>query len=715
MPKVAQLRRPVRVHEMAPDVVHSTSRHHLYYAFLSYSHADAALAKWLHEKLESFRLPATIAGQLTEHGVVPRRLTPIFRDRGELAAAGDLGTEIREALAASRFLIVLCSPSAAKSRWTNAEIDAFKRSRPDGCVLAAIVAGEPFASDMPGREAEECLPPALRTHYDRRGRPTKQVAEPLAADLRDAGDGRRIGFLKLVAGMTGVGLDDLVQRDVIRRHRRMALLAAASIGGMAITSALAITAIDARDAARDQRREAEGLVSFMLGDLRAKLEPIGRLDALDGVGSRVYDYYRKQDTAALSDASLLQRSQALNLMGGVAYLRGNLTQAEALYRQAAAGTAVVAERSPKDPQRLFDHAQNIFWIGEIGRKRGRTEAAEKAYREYKELANRMVALDPNNLKWRMEVLYADENIGIILRSQRRFDEAARQFGLAMRAMEGVTAIDPKNTTYQKELSNLLGWSADAERDRGNLRAAIGFRERQVTFLNGLLATGARDVDIQRRMIVAHQALGILFREANQLNQSIAHLGAAINEAEELIPVEPNNMLWRSSAAGARLELARSLLAVGKSDQANVEATAGCGLVAGLLEQDSSSAMTQSLQTYCLAMRSRIALAGGRNDDGLSLAMQSLMSARSMQTEDRIADRYGVAAAYRLVGDARQKGGDRRGAQAAWTVGLGQLPRAVRERPLEASERAELLRRLGRTAEASAVTNMLSAIGYRGIS
>ena len=53
---------------------------------------------------------------------------------------------------------MLCSPAAAQSRWTNAEIEAFKRARPEGCVLAAIVDGEPFASDMPGREDEECLP-----------------------------------------------------------------------------------------------------------------------------------------------------------------------------------------------------------------------------------------------------------------------------------------------------------------------------------------------------------------------------------------------------------------------------------------------------------------------------------------------------------------------------------------------------------------------------
>ena len=115
------------------------------------------------------------------------------------------------------------------------------------------------------------------------------------ADFRDSGDGQRMGFLKLVAGMLGVGLDDLVQRDTTRRHRNLAYLAAASLAGMAVTSGLAITAIQARDAARDQRREAEGLVAFMLGDLKDKLHvartigrPVvdwGAADNLDAFGA----------------------------------------------------------------------------------------------------------------------------------------------------------------------------------------------------------------------------------------------------------------------------------------------------------------------------------------------------------------------------------------------------------------------------------------------
>jgi len=405
MGKLARLPEP----DVAPDRVRAVVRRiprlrkrkrrfkHRYYAFLSYSHKDEEIADWLHTELERFRVPRALAGRLTENGVIPRRLTPIFRDEHELAAADDLGEEIEGALASSQFLIVLCSPNAAKSHWTNAEIEVFKRARPNGCVLAAIIDGEPFSSEIPGREDEECFPPALRQRYDKRGRPTGQRLEPLAADLREDGDSRRIGLLKLIAGMLGVGLDELVQREAQRRHRRLAYVAAASLGGMAVTSTLAFTAIQARDAARDQRREAEGLIGFMLGDLKDKLEPVGRLDALDGVGSRVLAYYQKQNKSELTDAALSQRSRALSLMAQVSYLRGNLDGSVRLYREAMAGTEEAIRRSPEDPQRLYDHAQNVFWIGEIARDRGDLRGAEASAHEYQRLARGMVAAAPDNM------------------------------------------------------------------------------------------------------------------------------------------------------------------------------------------------------------------------------------------------------------------------------------------------------------------------------
>jgi hypothetical protein len=93
------------------------------------------------------------------HGPAPKRFTPIFRDRQELSADAHLADRVQDALGRSAYLIVLCSPAVARSAWVEQEIVRFKRLHGEDLILAVIVAGEPHASAMPGRETEECFPP----------------------------------------------------------------------------------------------------------------------------------------------------------------------------------------------------------------------------------------------------------------------------------------------------------------------------------------------------------------------------------------------------------------------------------------------------------------------------------------------------------------------------------------------------------------------------
>ena len=451
----------------------------------------------------------------------------------------------------------------------------------------------------------------------------------------------------------------------------------------------------------------------MLGDLKDKLEPIGRLDALDGVGTRVLAYYSKQDTSELSDAGLLQRSRALSLTAQVASLRGDMDTAEQLYRQAMQGTAEAVRRDPDDPQRLFDHAQNVFWLGDIARDRGQIDKAEAANREYKRLADRMVAIEPDNLKWRMEVLYAEENIGIVLRNQRRFAESARQFQSSLGPMMSLASIDPGNAEYQRELSTLLAWSADAERDLGRLDAAIQLRGRQISFLRKLLAGGDTNVAFREHLIPAHQGLGILFASRGQPDRGIEQFRLAVAEANRLIPIEPDNVLWRGFAGQAQLELAKTLLSLGQDADAATETRAGCRLAAQVRARD-SGASWRHLQTDCLTLRSRLALQPAAEAEALKLAELALASAKSERSEDPTRDRYRIAAAHRQVGDIRQRMGDADAAKAAWTTGYAQLPRNVPERPAEMQERSEILERLGRADEALALSSKLKTIGFRSV-
>lgn len=708
MAELAQLTRSIRA---APFRARRSAPQQRYMAFLSYSHDDAEVADWLHEALEEFHVPPRLVGKLTDHGPVPKKLAPIFRDRHELAAAGDLGEEIEEAIAGSRFLIVLCSPDAAQSHWINEEIACFKRLHREDRILAALIDGEPFASDMPGREAEECFPPSLRVRFDRRGRPTTQRAEPIAADLREEGDGRKMGLLKIAAGMMGVGLDELAQREAQRRHRRLYAITAASIAGMLFTSGLAYTAIDARDAARDQRREAESLIGFMLGDLRQKLEPVGRLDVLDAVGARALKYFEKQDKSQLSDEALAQQWKALTLMGEISTQRGDLNEALRRYREAYAGTAEALRRQPNDPERMFDHAQSVYYVGSIALERGRIDDAALQARDYRRLADRMIAIDPDSPKWQLEGVYAATNLGIVELEQARYTEAARTFQSSVAAMESLVRAEPGNRQYLDLLMEALAYQADALDRAGKLDTSIQQRERQLSLLAPYLAQNHPDAELRRNAMIANQALSHLRFRQGETRRSLDHAAAAVELGRRLVELEPDSANWMGQSSNTLLNQALLQLRAGKIDEARSATDQGCDLANRVIARDPSVAFWRHAARNCLRLRAELAAISGSAAEALILANQVLSLVRS----DPIGssrDPFELPQAHKLVGDVLWRTGDRARAKAAWKAGLAAWPKGVAETPRQKGERGEMLRGIGQRVEGMRIASQLAAMGYR---
>jgi hypothetical protein len=200
-----------------------------YWAFISYSHIDTAVADWLHKKIETYRVPRSLVGTPSREGNVPHRLIPIFRDREELPTSSELGDNLQRSLQQSRHLIVICSPAAAQSRWVEEEVRAFKGWNGRDRIIALVASGIPNASDR-GDPAAECFPHSLRFDVGPAASPIR--VEPIAADIRPEGDGRQRAFLKIVAGLLGVGFDDLYQREKRREKRRKVLVAAIVVIGL---------------------------------------------------------------------------------------------------------------------------------------------------------------------------------------------------------------------------------------------------------------------------------------------------------------------------------------------------------------------------------------------------------------------------------------------------------------------------------------------------
>lgn len=662
-----------------------------YRAFISYSHADKVVARRLHHALEHFRIPKRLIGRETAIGPVPHRLAPIFLDRSELPASGHLSSELEAALRASRFLIPICSPNAVGSRWVAKEIEAFRAIHGAERILPLIAEGR----------APDCFPAPLKA----------DGAEPVAADMRPTADGWRAAVLKLAAGLLGVPYDELAQREAAERTRRARLVAGGSSTLAIAMAALALVAVDARREAEAQRTEAEGLVEYMLTDLRRKLEPVGRLEVLDGVGQRALSYYAEQDAGEMDADGLGRRARAQHLVGEVSDLRGDGRAALAAFTEAAKTTAELLARDPDNPDRIFDHAQSVFWVAIAERQRFNVAATEARLREYRELTARLAPMDPKNALWQSERASGHLNLGVHLLETGRLEEAAAEFALALPIQEALARAAPDDRQAQIYLGTAHAWTADAAYHRGRLDEAEAARRREVAIYRQLLARDDEDAGARDQLHVATFQLGTIALARRELSSANTHATEALRLATTVAEGDPANEDYAVNEGHAQLLLRRIAgTQSGRLDAGAIEAIAREAEARN--PPDLSKRRVALLACSARAWAAEAHLAAGNTEAARQSAARSAALAERLRTADPIAGgvRNHHARALLVAAEAWATEGDRAQAKAV----LAQAERVLGEASdLEALQlRYRLAVAAGDAAAAAAMAARLEALGIR---
>ena len=562
-----------------------------YVAFISYSHLDREWARWLHRSIERYRIPTSLRAQGSG-------LKPVFLDREELPSAADLAQSVRAALEESAALIVVCSPDAARSRWVNEEIRSFKALGRGKRILCLIVGGEPGATARQQAPDSECFPGAL-LYQVIDGELTEQPApEPLAADVRPGADSRREALLKIVAGLLDVSLDELRQRDQVRRQRRLAGIAAAATVGCVVLAGLAVTAWIARNEAVEQRRlavqkslTAERTADFMISLFQVSDPSEARGNSISA--REILDRGVRQIDQGLRDEPLV-RAELSTTLGQVYYGLGLYRQAEALLSKERIGAG-------KDHRA---RARQSLALADVQAALERYPEAEALYVEAdRELVSATEA-DPGT---RARILIGR---GDAASSLERFAEAQRFYDDALavgrlpnapadvtaRALEGIAMLK----TYTAEPAVAIDWykQALAERIRvsgethpnvsqilGNMGATaylMGDSEHARTYM-------LRSIAVDRRVLGPRHAkvgiglgnLGRLelerrgFAEARKLlDEAVAIQDEALDptRADLAMPLSNLALAYAGLGDNARAEplFARSLKAAVVNKQAGLE-------------------------------------------------------------------------------------------------------------------------------------------------
>lgn len=194
-------------------------------AFISYSHRDMAVAKWLQKRLEGFKLPTEIHNDVNEKS---RYLRPIFRDQSDLNT-GILGDELRKHLEQSKYLILICSKHSAQSQWVSDEAEAFvEMGRLDQIIPVIIPDGN--------TSEHELFPIFLRKYFSEY--PDKEL---LGVNIGEVGKDKAL--IRVVSRMLNVSFDSLWKRHQRQKRIRIVSYSVAAVVALSATYFFAMPVI----------------------------------------------------------------------------------------------------------------------------------------------------------------------------------------------------------------------------------------------------------------------------------------------------------------------------------------------------------------------------------------------------------------------------------------------------------------------------------------
>lgn len=524
-----------------------------YKAYLSYSHKDEAWAVWLHRALETYRIPRNLVGRQTSAGPVPSRVQPVFRDRDDLSSSADLAETVKKALADSENLIVICSPAASESRWVNEEILEFARLGRGKRIFCMIADSGSESDGSPGA----CFPPAL----SRIG-----VIEPLAADARKWADGKHVAKLKLIAGLLGLRLDELRQRDMQRRRKQQLITSLGVIAAVVLT----LMTVFSRISQKHEREKAEQLATFVV-DLGQRLQSDSDLETLALISTEAWKNLQSLDQDKLSPETGRKVALAVRQMGLVNQYRDQPEEALQAFTKSRDLLANLLKKYPEDVQTLFELGNAEFYIGNLHFKQGSMELALKHMQVYFGLSQRLLATDPDNPDWIMELSYAHNNLAALqINSGNGIDEATlAHVAEATSLMEQVVALKPDDEAVIGDYATILAWAADAQLQACNLGHASKLRNQVKALAEKSARQSPANNELKQNLAFAMTGIGRIQTMTGALAQARQNLADSISILQLQADIDPSNVIAKQEVEARRVMLAKLLVDLGDLDAAEL--------------------------------------------------------------------------------------------------------------------------------------------------
>jgi tetratricopeptide (TPR) repeat protein/tRNA A-37 threonylcarbamoyl transferase component Bud32 len=506
-------------------------------------------------------------------------------------------------------------------------------------------------------------------------------------------------------------------------RRRVRNLIVAAVAAVAILGAVKYTidlarertiAVQARDEADRRREQAEDLIGFMLGDLRGRLQQVGRLDLLDAVGSKAMDYFAAVPAQSLSADELHRRSQALYQLGQIRQARGDLPAALNAYRESRQLAADVAARDPGNSEWQINLATAHFYVGDALRRQADYPAAMDEFAAYRDIAQRLVDRESDNERWRLELVYARSSIAAVQEATGDLEGARRELETAQRLRQELAERAPDNRERQQAMANGHNRLGLVLERLGDTEAAMKHYTADLAIREGLVARNPADRSIKRSVGVAQSFIANLYEHRGELDAALGHLRAWRELAAAQVAADPENADWARDLGRVETRLAAVENLRGEIAEAEARYQRALTILRPIASRASTDATRQRDLASAEFGMGQILLARGNARGALAQvdAVERLLGPLAKPGE---VDTARILAEARLLaGDSWQALANpaeaRRHRQRAGEVLAAAASELTDTRALATRARVHLT--LGQVDEARPVVERLFALGYR---
>ena len=509
-------------------------------------------------------------------------------------------------------------------------------------------------------------------------------------------------------------------RKFVRRHRTgvafagtlFVLLVAVAIGG--VLQARRLSLANARVIAR--QAQAEDLIDFMLGDLKKGLEPLGKLELLDAVGTKALAYFAAVPESELTRDEQFRRATAVQELGSVRLLQGKLPDAARLFKQSIALMAPVAASAPDNPAWQLGLAHNHYFAGSADWQARNVDSALPHFTRFVEISNTLLARFPDSLSYRAEVAYALTNIGYAKAGKGDARAALTSFESARTMLDAIVPRDTQKTDWIVTLGVLHNASGVARRKLGDLAGALREHRQELAIRERLSARDTANYEWRRHVGIGHNFLSEILVWTGDAAGAIAEARSARAIYARLVAHDGANVLWKTEWVVSGRRLGDALFEHGDNEAAARVLDSAQVLLASL---GGAAAANPDVVRHFVATstaRGRVLARVGRAGEGLASLEQAVTAGEAnLAKRPTDLDRRKLASdAFLARGDALDRPGAASGSTTSWARALvlvDSVARATKETEFLALQAGAMLR-LHSSAEARPVVAELLARGYR---